>query len=202
MKKREKEIVSNPVFLAAVFMDVKHLDLLSPAQKRTAEAAVLNLVLKINSLELPPEDTSVPSPSLPSASHDSESDEEIKAAVMKVAVSDPTGRSQAGDAFSSSSSDFETEIVAGSSGSGEPPAKRKKEPTSWELCTEKTSAALKRYLSAKPSLKKLKLALPEVVEKEYCKELKKVAGILSSILPTQVSVERLFSALKILKTDL
>jgi len=64
----------NPVFLAAVFLDVKHLDLLSPAQKRTDEAAVLILVLKINGLDLSPEDTRAPSPSLASACDDSELD--------------------------------------------------------------------------------------------------------------------------------
>lgn len=55
-----------------------------------------------------------------------------------------------------------------------------------------------------PSLKRTVLGtknLRELILKDYPEELKDVAPLLSAMPPTQVSVERLFSALRILKTD-
>lgn len=57
-------------------------------------------------------------------------------------------------------------------------------------------------MQIKQQLRRSKLSLRELIEKEYSDQLKPVAALLSAVPPTQVSVERLFSALKLLKSDL
>ena len=57
-------------------------------------------------------------------------------------------------------------------------------------------------MQIKQQLRRSKLSLRELIEKEYPDQLKPVAALLSAVPPTQVSVERLFSALKLLKSDL
>jgi hypothetical protein len=49
----------------------------------------------------------------------------------------------------------------------QPPAKKRKEQTHQELCREKTREALELYNTSKPLLKKSKLPLSELIQKEY-----------------------------------
>jgi hypothetical protein len=52
MKKREAELLS-PTFLAAIYLDTSNMDKLTAEQKDVAEAAELQLVLKMRRLETP-----------------------------------------------------------------------------------------------------------------------------------------------------
>ncbi len=83
-----------------------------------------------------------------------------------------------------------------------PPSKRKKEISLKEACQAKTVEALNLLVQQRPLLKKSKLPLRQLILTEYPDQLKEVALLLSALPPTQVSVERLFSSLKILKTEL
>jgi hypothetical protein len=56
MRKREKELLGNSFFLAAVYMDVNNMERLSTEQKETTHATVLQLVLRTKSLDNQPAD--------------------------------------------------------------------------------------------------------------------------------------------------
>jgi hypothetical protein len=120
MKKREKELLGNSFFLAAVYMDVHNMDLLSTEQKETAHATVLQLVLRTKGLDnQPAEDAPEESPVLSSSgAEDSDSDEEMKQARKTLL-------------FSSRplSAEFEEEQDEPEVTDSQPPAKKRKEPT-------------------------------------------------------------------------
>ena len=79
MRKREKELLGNSFFLAAVYMDVHNMDLLSTEQKETAHATVLQLVLRTKGFDNQPAEDAPESPVLSSSSAE-DSDEEMKQA--------------------------------------------------------------------------------------------------------------------------
>jgi len=122
MKKREKELLGNSFFLAAVYMDVKNMDLLSTEQKETARATVQQLVLRTRGLDDQPTEDATDSPVLSSCPDDSDSDEEMKIARRRSILAARPLSDQFED-----SDEQETEITATSS--GEPPAKKKKDQT-------------------------------------------------------------------------
>ena len=159
MKKREKELLGNSFFLAAVYMDVHNMDLLSTEQKETAHATVLQLVLRTKGLDNQPAEDAPPeeSPVLSSSgAEDSDSDEEMKQARRTLlSASRPL------------SSEFEDEREPEATDSQPPAKKRKEQQTPQELCREKTREALELYNTSKPLLKKSKLPLSELIQKEY-----------------------------------
>jgi hypothetical protein len=159
MKKREKELLGNSFFLAAVYMDVRNMDLLSTEQKETAHATVLQLVLRTKGLDNQPAEDAPPeeSPVLSSSgAEDSDSDEEMKQARRTLlSASRPL------------SSEFEDEREPEATDSQPPAKKRKEQQTPQELCREKTREALELYNTSKPLLKKSKLPLSELIQKEY-----------------------------------
>ena len=119
MKKREKELLGNSFFLAAVYMDVHNMDLLSTAQKETAHATVLELVLRTKGFDNQPAEDAPESPVLSSSSaEDSDSDEEMKQARKTLL-------------FSSRplSAEFEEEQDEPEVTDSQPPAKKRKEST-------------------------------------------------------------------------
>ena len=159
MKKREKELLGNSFFLAAVYMDVRNMDLLSTEQKETAHATVLQLVLRTKGLDNQPAEDAPPeeSPVLSSSgAEDSDSDEEMKQARRTLlSASRPL------------SSEFEDEREPEATDSQPPAKKRKEQQTPQELCREKTREALELYNTSKPLLKKSKLPLSELIQKEH-----------------------------------
>jgi len=159
MKKREKELLGNSFFLAAVYMDVRNMDLLSTEQKEKAHATVLQLVLRTKGLDNQPAEDAPPeeSPVLSSSgAEDSDSDEEMKQARRTLlSASRPL------------SSEFEDEREPEATDSQPPAKKRKEQQTPQELCREKTREALELYNTSKPLLKKSKLPLSELIQKEY-----------------------------------
>jgi hypothetical protein len=81
MKKREAELLS-PTFLAAIYLDASNMDKLTAEQKDVAEAAVLQLVLKMRSLETPVDNSDcMDSPAISSSEgDDSNSDKDTREA--------------------------------------------------------------------------------------------------------------------------
>ncbi len=72
----------SPTFLAAIYLDASNMDKLTAEQKDVAEAAVLQLVLKMKSLETPADNSDcMDSPAISSsAGDDSNSDEDMREA--------------------------------------------------------------------------------------------------------------------------
>ena len=91
-----------------------------------------------------------------SGAEDSDSDEEMKQARRTLlSASRPL------------SSEFEDEREPEATDSQPPAKKRKEQQTPQELCREKTREALELYNTSKPLLKKSKLPLSELIQKEY-----------------------------------
>jgi hypothetical protein len=75
MKKREPELLNNHLFLAAIFLDVYNMDLLSAPQKNIAKEAVVDLVLRFRGLNMSADESFGPdSPAVACSSGDSASD--------------------------------------------------------------------------------------------------------------------------------
>jgi hypothetical protein len=129
MKKREAELLS-PTFLAAIYLDASNMDKLTAEQKDVAEAAVLQLVLKMKSLETPADNSDcMDSPAVSSsAGDDSNSDEDMREAEKILQAQNTSGSAVFQD------SDHEIEIQHGPSATStshrsEPAPKKRKELT-------------------------------------------------------------------------
>jgi len=95
------------------------------------------------------------------------------------------------------------DILSSPTATGEEPRpKRLKQLSPREAVCVEIEEAMASLAQRRAILKKIKLPLPKLIVQEYPKELREVALILAALPPTQVSVERLFSSLKILKSDL
>jgi len=124
MKMREGDLLNNPFFLAAVYMDPFH-DKLSTEQRETAKGAVLQLVLKITGLDSLAAEDSSEAEMISVSADDSDSDEEMRSAKNKTAENI---RIRAlSDEFTDS--DQETEVrladISAASSSGPTPKKKK-----------------------------------------------------------------------------
>ncbi len=74
MKKQKPELLNNHLFLAAIFVDVYNMDLLSSPQKNIAKKAVVDLVLRFKGLNISADETLGPdSPAVAGSSGDSAS---------------------------------------------------------------------------------------------------------------------------------
>jgi hypothetical protein len=97
-----------------------------------------------------------------------------------------------------------TELFQPSSPAAPPPTKKKKEEESEgrELQKSKILESLSTLTKNKSVLRSYDVPIWELVnEKEYPQELKDTALLLATMPPTQVSLQRLFSSLKFLKTN-
>jgi hypothetical protein len=70
-----------------------------------------------------------------------------------------------------------------------------------EVVRKQISNSLDIIAKNRSALRKAKMPIWELINKQFPEELKEVALLLVGMPPTQVSVERLFSSLRILKTD-
>lgn len=81
MKKRESELMNNSLFVAAIYLDVTSMDLLTPPQKDLAKETVVELVIRLEGLnDAEDEDPDSPTTGTVPSSADSDSDEEMNAA--------------------------------------------------------------------------------------------------------------------------
>ncbi len=81
MKKRESELMNNSLFLAAIYLDITNMDLLTPSQKDVAKETVVELVIRFEGLnDADDDDPDSPTTGTASSSVGSDSDEEMNAA--------------------------------------------------------------------------------------------------------------------------
>ncbi len=216
MNRREKTLFENPVILAAVFMDAANAHRLTSDQTETAKAAVKDLAIRMKGLG-EEEETGDPSFDVPDSepSIDSDSDDDFRQLkIRRLSSGGEKAKTTAlSAAFDSDSEGLDDAVESGlddanenssARDSSEPAAKRRKEKTAKELGRDQIEESLKTYSAMLPGLKKAVLSsknLREQIIKEYPGDLRDAALLLTALPPTQVSVERLFSALKIIKTD-
>ena len=183
MKKREADLLNNGLLLAAVCLDVNSMEMLPMESAEKAIQTITSLALRIQGLD---EDDSKQiitddddDDAMSSSSEDSatDSDEEMRVLRKK------QRRTCASFSFSRSVEELpETASPAAQTITG-------------------VKAAIEKLKNQRIALKKTKKDLLTLINEDYPEELKEVALLLCTMPVTQVSVERLFSALKIFKRD-
>jgi bifunctional polynucleotide phosphatase/kinase len=186
MKKREAGLLNNGLLLAAVCLDVTSMEMLPMESVEKAIQTITSLALRIQGLD---EDDSKQiitddddDDAMSSSSEDSatDSDEEMRVLRKK------QRRTCASFSFSRS-----VEVAAGRSGNTKGPDVKQQTITGVKVAIEK-------LMNQRMTLKKTKKDLLTLINEDYPEELKEVALLLCTMPVTQVSVERLFSALKFL----
>jgi bifunctional polynucleotide phosphatase/kinase len=191
MKKREADLLDNGLLLAAVSLDVNSMDMLPVDSADKAMQTITSLALRIQGLEEDdPKQTITDDDdddAMSSSSEDSatDSDEEMRVLRKK------QRRTCASFSFSRS-----VEVAAGRAGNTKGPDVTVKQQTITGV-----KAAIEKLMNQRMTLKKTKKDLLTLINEDYPEELKELALLLCTMPVTQVSVERLFSALKIFKRD-
>ena len=231
MKLREPELLQGDLLTAAIYIDVFHMDTIIDQDKQvTAVQKIQNLAVQIKGLDDPSpfEDSDEV---LDDADFvDSDTDEEIsrlrreqrknsdeRAAYSRQSQRSTTSMSSSSSrcrrpAFLESSESEEMDDIPDVDEVTSPTPGRSLSRTSAtggsviNLITETkmaVRAGLDKLRERAPSLKKLKKTkdIFQVIREEYPPELVDVALLLVTMPTSQVLVERLFSALKIFKTD-
>lgn len=147
------------------------------------------------------------SPAPSSSADESDSADEHLKALRKKAASSSRPRTSAS---ASAGMELETSIDSleppsnDSDGDREqpPPAKKNRHLSAKEICRENIQNALGAFAEQRGQIKIKKRPLHEIIISDYPTDLQEIALLLSALPPTQVSVERLFSSLKYIKSDL
>lgn len=183
LKRREIDVF-NPIFLAGVYLDNGgSVDLLTDEQKASAKSAIVALSLKMKGISANDEDSDDSmSDELSSVGieSDCESDEDVLMLRRK--------EKQQRRAPLSSGFDYST------------PRKRNKSGA--ERAREDIAEGLKKLEELRTnSIIKKKTDVWKAIEEQYPESIKSVSRLILAMPPSQVSVERLFSSLKILKSE-
>jgi bifunctional polynucleotide phosphatase/kinase len=181
MKKREAGLLNNGLLLAAVCLDVTSMEMLPMESAEKAIQTITSLALRIQGLD---EDNSKQTitddddDDAMSSSEDSatDSDEEMRVLRKKQRTTCASFSSRPGEKLSETASPAAQTITG-------------------------VKAAIEKLKNQRIALKKTKKDLLTLIKEDYPEELKEVALLLCTMPVTQVSVERLFSALKIFKRD-
>jgi len=181
MKKREADLLNNGLLLAAVCLDVTSMEMLPMESVEKAIQTITSLALRIQGLD---EDDSKQTitddddDDAMSSSEDSatDSDEEMRVLRKKQRRTCASFSSRPGEKLSETASPAAQTITG-------------------------VKAAIEKLKNQRIALKKTKKDLLTLINEDYPEELKEVALLLCTMPVTQVSVERLFSALKIFKRD-
>lgn len=205
MEKRESDLCSNNLLFAAVLLDVNNMDLLPESSVERARETVINLALRIQGLK---EDTEVSDDEKVSVSMSeqdtTDSDEDMRTLRKKQRTS-VSSSSESDEELPNVDKDMELELSTATGLSRTPSQKKKaKDSTTTDPRTQlitAVSSGLDKLAERKSALRKKKKPLLTLIEEEYPAELQDVARLLYTMPVTQVSVERLFSALKIFKRD-
>jgi hypothetical protein len=198
MKRREQEMLDNGMLLAAVLLDPDHADLLTENQKLSAQEKVVEVALKIKKLQPDAEEEGPGSKTelnSSSSADETDSDEDMRRVRRIYKEKMRKGNLEGG---------VKTELFQPSSPAAPPPSKKKKveESVGRELQKSKILESLSTLTKNKSVLRSYDVPIWELVnEKEYPQELKDTALLLATMPPTQVSLQRLFSSLKFLKTN-
>jgi hypothetical protein len=198
MKRREQEMLDNGMLLAAILLEPDHADLLTESQQLSAQEKVVEVALKIKRLEPDAEEEGPGSKTelnSASSSDETDSDEDMRRLWRIHREKMRKGNLEGG---------VKTELFQPSSPAAPPPTKKKKEEESEgrELQKSKILESLSTLTKNKSVLRSYDVPIWELVnEKEYPQDLKDTALLLATMPPTQVSLQRLFSSLKFLKTN-
>ncbi len=181
MKKREADLLDNGLLLAAVCLDINSMEMLPLECVQKAIQTITSLALRIQGLNEDDSNQIITDDddALSSSSEDSatDSDEEMRVLRKK--------QRRTCASFSLSRSVEELPETAS--------------PAAQTITGVK--AAIEKLKNQRIALKKTKKDLLTMINEDYPEELKEVALLLCTMPVTQVSVERLFSALKIFKWD-
>ena len=176
MKRREQELLDGDLLNAAVLLDVLNADLLSDRDQQGGKTLVCNLVLKMKGLDS--EEGEEPGLEvLSTGAPYTDSDEEMRAL-----------RGNASSLNSSVNSETETEVSDGLS-------------CPHRSVVKVVEDALTTLKDSRNKFKRLNKPLTTLIMEDYPKELREVALLLQAMPVTQVSVERLFSSLQIIKNE-
>ena len=182
MKKREAGLLNNGLLLAAVCLDVTSMEMLPMESVEKAIQTITSLALRIQGLD---EDDSKQiitddddDDAMSSSSEDSATDSDEEMRVLR--------KKQRRTCASFSSRPVEKLPETAS-------------PAAQTITGVK--AAIDKLMNQRMTLKKTKKDLVTLINEDYPEELKELALLLCTMPVTQVSVERLFSALKIFKRD-
>jgi hypothetical protein len=197
MKRREQEMLDNGMLLAAVLLDPDHADLLTENQKLSAQEKVVEVALKIKKLQPDAEEEGPGSKTelnSSSSADETDSDEDMRRVRRIYKEKMRKGNLEGG---------VETKLFQPSSPAAPPPSKKKKEGSEGrELQKSTILESLSTLTKNKSVLRSYDVPIWELVnEREYPQDLKDAALLLATMPPTQVSLQRLFSSLKFLKTN-
>lgn len=215
MAKREPDLLNNGLLLAAVQLDVLNMQFLPEESEVKAREAVVNLVLRLKGIKDEREDSSSSEEYSPgrglSDIGNMDSDEDF-GNLRKMAK-----LSQRNTASVDSSSEEECEAAEAEVAPGDlhltPPKRASSRPKTPASDRKSSASDMKAQITAQVSegldklvkrsnvLRKSKKDLLTLIAEDYPAELQEVARLLYAKPVTQVSVERLFSALKIFKAD-
>lgn len=205
MEKRESDLCSNNLLFAAVLLDVNNMDLLPESSAERARETVINLALRIQGLK---EDTEVSDDekvSVGMSEQDTTDSDEDMRTLRKKQRTSVSSSSESDEELPNVDKDMELELSTATGLSRTPSQKKKaKDSTTTDPRTQlitAVSSGLDKLAERKSALRKKKKPLLTLIEEEYPAELQDVARLLYTMPVTQVSVERLFSALKIFKRD-
>lgn len=220
LKKRETELFSSNAMVAAIYLDVSNPYRLTSEQKQTAQQKIIELALRLEGLhQEEEEDQAGDGEASDSPDTDSEDFDSADEYLKSLRKRSETANQDIYTESSSSELEMETSserfhdppdrvLQSGKKRSGQPareqsaPKKAKEiRLRAKEICRDKILAALDAFTEKRASIKCKKRPLREVILSEYPVDLQPVALLLSALPPTQVSVERLFSALKFIRSD-
>lgn len=180
MNRREPQLTDNDILLASVFVDPKHRILLDEEQCKTAKQALCTLAIKMKRLHSKSNTSSFPTSLCQSIGVESSSSSDadnFESHLKRIAVQKAKKRKVDDSTTETQSTDM-TLIKF----------------------KEDFSKALEEIENVGYD-RKSKISLQEIIQ-SYREIIRDVALTVIAIPPTQVSVERLFSVLKLMKTDL
>jgi len=181
MKKREAGLLNNGLLLAAVCLDVTSMEMLPMESVEKAIQTITSLALRIQGLD---EDDS-----------------------KQTITDDDDDDAMSSSEDSATDSDEEMRVLRKkqrrtcASFSSRPVEKLPETASPAAQTITGVKAAIEKLKNQRIALKKTKKDLLTLINEDYPEELKEVALLLCTMPVTQVSVERLFSALKIFKRD-
>ena len=191
MEVRESSLI-NPLVLAAILVDVLHAELLNDYQVAEGKQVVINIALKLAGIQTEESAENNLNIDDDELVRDPDSDEEMSA------TRPPRPRSQSSMNRSRSVSSLST----AESGPGDAVPGEHDDDDARKLIEDAINVIISCREDFSTQARAQGLKIQAIIKKMYPPVIKDVCFILVSLPVTQVSVERLFSSLKLLKSDL
>ena len=215
MKKGETDLLNSGLLLAAVLLDVYNLELLPLSSVEKGKETVSNLTLRMKGLETPAQILNDNDGWSTCSGEDTDSDKDMRKARKKKKIDSPERLPSNEDEELPEPGGTDTAFASPAAAAPRPStpaaaprprtpagsAEKRKSPDVKTQIITGVHAGIKKLLEQRTALKKTKKDLLTLIKEDYPAKLKDVALLLYAKPVTQVSVERLFSALKIFKSD-